>query len=166
MQYLDLFARYATLMTALVAIISVAVTLHQWQRNRSLSMAAQLVQTIQSPEFTRAIVHVLQLPPHAPPERVRGDTQTLHAVYVVSHVFESLGLMVFYRVLPLHLVDHLVGGYVRASWERLEDHARAQRAVLGATFGEWFQWLVERMIENPAPGKETGAALAYRRWRL
>jgi hypothetical protein len=31
-------------------------------------------------------------------------------------------------------------------------------------FGEWFQWLAERMEQYPAPGKAQGAAAAFRDW--
>jgi hypothetical protein len=85
---------------------------------------------------------------------------------VVGHAFESLGVMVFYRLLPLHLVDHLIGGYVRASWLRLRPYVEMRQAQLGPMFGEWFQWLAERLSESPAPGKDIGAFEAYKDWRV
>lgn len=32
-------------------------------------------------------------------------------------------------------------------------------------YGEWFQWLAERMDENPAKGKSQRAHLFHRSWR-
>lgn len=83
----------------------------------------------------------------------------------MSHVFESLGVLVYHRLLPLHLVDHLCGGYVRASWKRIKPLVLAQRKGLGATFGEWYQWLAERIEEYPAPGKDIGAPVAFKGWK-
>lgn len=162
---LDTVARYATLLTVIIAATSVFLTVRQWKHAQSLTVVTELVEMIQNPEFTRAIMHILELPVAAEPKLVGGDRGTMTAAYLVSHVFESLGVMVFYRVVPLHIVDHLIGGYVRASWVRLALHVEDRRGEFGPMFGEWFQWLAERLEESPAPGKDVGAAAAYVRWR-
>lgn len=165
MRFLASILPYATLITAIMAMISGGLTWRQSRRARALTAAVQLVQTIQPPEFARSIQLIIQLPENADPKLVLGNPEVVTAAYVVSHVFESLAVLVFYRLLPLHLVDHLIGGYVRVSWNRLRPYVENRRALLGATFGEWFQWLDERMEENPAPGKVLGAATTYRNWR-
>ena len=128
----------------------------------SLSVMLELVSTIKTPAFTEAIGRVLQLPRGAAPEVVRGDAEVLRATFVVSHAFESLGLLVFYRMLPLRFVDHLVGGYARSSWDRLKAFTADGRVLYGPTFGEWYQWLVERLHER---GDRAGAPGAHRRYR-
>jgi len=65
--------------------------------------------------------------------------------------------MVFHRLLPLDLVDELIGGYLRASWMRLEPYVARRRITLGPTFAEWFQWLAERTAELPSGGAGRGA---------
>jgi hypothetical protein len=72
---------------------------------------------------------------------------------------------VFHDVLDLHLVDHLIGGYVRASWTRLKPYIEARRVDVGANFAEWFQWLAERMEAFPAPSKQQGAHRTFRSWK-
>jgi hypothetical protein len=148
-----------------VAILFGVLTLRQWQRTRYLSAAAGLVGTIQSAEFSRSIARIMALPEQAPAANVLADPTALAAFYGISHVFESLGVLVYHRLLPLHLVDHLTGGYVRASWRRVRPAVEEQRQTLGASFAEWFQWLAERMEEHPAPGKKDGAPVAFRGWR-
>jgi len=165
MAQLSSLVPYASLLAVLVAIVFGTLTLRQWQRMRYLAAAAELVHTIQSAEFNRAIARIVELPEAAPVERVRDDRDTAGAAYVVGHVFESLGVLVYHRILRLHLVDHLVGGYVRASWRRLRPYIESRRGELGAMFGEWFQWLAERIDDYPAPGKRDGAHLAFRRWK-
>jgi hypothetical protein len=154
----------ASAVAVLVAIVFGTLTIRQWQRARELSAAAQLVQTLLTNEFTRSIGLVIELPEAAPAEAVSGRPELTHAVMVVAHGFESLGVLVFHRLLGLHLVDHLVGGYVRTSWRRLKPYVEARRALIGS-YAEWYQWLAERMEEDPAPGKSTGAHLAHRHWR-
>ena len=158
-------AAFASALTVLVAVVFGTLTIRQWQRARYLSAAAELVHTVLTPEFTRAIARIVELPEKAPAESVASHAEMLHAVTVVTHGFESLGVLVFHRMLPLHLVDHLVGGYVRASWKRLQPYVEQRRLTLGAMFGEWYQWLAERLEEDPAPGKSVGAHLAHRNWK-
>lgn len=157
-------AAVASALTVVVALVFGTLTIRQWQRTRYLSAAAEMVHTLLTAEFTRSIARVLELPERAPVGSI-STPELLHAVFVVTHGFESLGVLVFHRLLPLHLVDHLVGGYVRSSWKRLKPHVESQRAVLGITVGEWFQWLAERLEEDPAPGKLLGAHVAHRAWR-
>ncbi len=152
-------------LTVVVAVVFGVLTLRQWRRARYLSAAAELVSTIRAPEFTRSIAHIVELPEAAPAEMVLSDPDKLAALYSIGHVFESLGVLVYHRQLPLHLVDHLIGGYLRASWRRVRPAVEVRRQTLGVTFGEWFQWLAERMEEHPAPGKDLGAPVSFRSWR-
>jgi hypothetical protein len=158
-------AALASSLAVLVAATFGTLTIRQWQRSRYLSAAAELVHTMQTPEFTRAIGLVMNLPERADPAVVQSDAESAAAVHAVTHVFESLGVLVFHRLLPLHLVDHLLGGYVRASWRRVKPYAEARRKEVGAMFGEWFQWLAERMEQEPVPGKDVGAFVAHSGWR-
>lgn len=148
-----------------VAIVFGILTLRQWHRTRYLTAAAELVRMMQTPEFARSIALVIELPERADPKEIAARPEIVTAVYQISHVFESLGVLVYHRQLPLHLVDHLIGGYVRASWARVGPYVQARRAVMGAMFGEWYHWLAERLEERPAPGKKVGAWIAHKRWR-
>lgn len=149
----------------LVAIVFGILTLRQWHRTRYLTAAAELVRMMQTAEFARSIALVVELPERTDPKMIMERPELVAAVYHISHVFESLGVLVFHRQLPLHLVDHLIGGYVRASYRRVGPYIEARRITMGAMFGEWYQWLAERLEERPAPGKTLGAWIAHRRWR-
>jgi hypothetical protein len=161
-------AEVAALSSALavgVAVLFGTLTIRQWKDTRMLTAAAELVHTLLTPDFTRAIARIVDLPEGAEPGAVASRPGMPEDVIVVSHVFESLGVLVFHRLLPLHLVDHLVGGYVRASWKRAGPYIVHRRAAIGIAFGEWFQWLAERMNEDPAPGKSDGAHAFHRSWK-
>jgi hypothetical protein len=159
-----MIAASASALAVLVAVIFGVLTLRQWHRTRYLTAAAELVRAIQTPDFTRAIARVLELPEGSAGAWANLDEDTARAIHTITHVFESLGVLVFHRLLPLHLVDHLLGGYLRASWKRARPYVMTRRASLGAMFAEWFQWLAERMEEDPAPGKDVGAPVAHRDW--
>jgi hypothetical protein len=146
-------------------VIFGTLTLRQWQQTRYLAAAAELVHTIQSEQFNAAIDRVMGVAENCPADRIRGDKELAAAAHAIGHTFESLGVLVFHRVLTLQLVDHLVGGYVRTSWLRLRPYVEARRKEVGAMFGEWFQWLAERLEQYPAPGKREGAHVAFRRWK-
>jgi hypothetical protein len=165
MEVVTLIVPYASLLAVVVAIVFGILTLRQWQRTRYLTAAAELVRTIQTEQFNRAIARLLELPEGAPAERIRGDVELATAVTSVAHVFESLGVLVYNRVLQLRLVDQLVGGYVRTCWPRLKPYVESRRVDLGAMFAEWFQWLAEQLAAHPAHGKREGAHVAFRDWQ-
>ncbi len=146
-------------------IVFGSLTLRQWSRTRSLTAAAELVRTLQTPDFTRSIARIVELPLGIDADTIRRDPELVAAVYVVTHALESLGVLVFHRLLPLHVVDHLVGGYVRGSWSRVKPYVEARRLVLGNMFGEWFQWLAEQLEQHPSPGKALGAWVAFKDWQ-
>ncbi len=165
MSYLVKIMPYATLLTVLVGIVFGILTNLQNQRTRYLNAAAHLVSSVQTISFKRGVQRIVELPVNADPSLVLGDKHVMRAVYDVSYVFESLGVLVFHRLLPIEIVDHLTGGYVRATWLRLKPAIMERQAVLGPMFGEWYQWLAERMLEREAPDTQVGAAEAFRDWR-
>ncbi len=158
-------AATASSTAVLVAVIFGILTIRQWVRSRQLTAAAELVRTMQTGEFTRAIARIIELPDDEAASTLLGDREIMAAFYAVSHVFESLGVLVYHRLLPLHLVDHLCGGYVRASWKRVRPIVLEQRKNVGPMFGEWYEWLANRIEQFPAPGKDVGAQIAFKAWR-
>ena len=155
----------APLLAVIVAFVFGTLTIRQWQRTRQLTAAAELVHTMQTPEFSEAIRRIMDLPVGGDANALLADRDVMGAFYTIIHVFESLGVLVYHRLLPLHLVDHLCGGYVRSSWKRLRPVIETLREAHGVTIGEWFQWLAERIEQYPAPGKDVGAAVAFKDWK-
>jgi hypothetical protein len=164
-KYIAAALPYATATTVLTGVIFGILTVRQWQRTRYLTAASELVQTLRDEAFTRSIMKILALPEDVRPSTVLANDELMHSAYVVGHVFETLGLLVYHRLLPLQLVDELIGGYVRSSWRRLQPYLEVRRGALGPTLAEWFQWLAERLSEHEKPGRLLGAANTYRRWR-
>ncbi|HLF17172.1 MAG TPA: hypothetical protein VI796_07065 [Candidatus Thermoplasmatota archaeon] len=159
----------ADVATAVAVVAAVAFGIAQFRqqdRNRREAAAIDFVRAFQTPEFRRAWTQVLDLPEDADPQEIQRRPEIRDAAHAVDIAMESWGLLVFKDVVDLHSVDHLAGGSVRQAWRRLRRFAEEERRRRGEpSYAEWFQWLAERMEEDPAPGKSEGAHVAFRRWR-
>lgn len=73
------------------------------------------------------------------------------------------GSMVFEGVVNHRMVDRMVGGWIRGSWERLRVWVESERSIANnQNIGEWWQWIYEVIEADPDPGKRQGAHVAYR----
>ena len=116
-----------------------------------------------SPEIQRAVEQVLQLPDDADPELVRGEPAVRDAALLVYWAGEMFGSIVYERVVDLHTLDRMHGGWLRACWLRLRRWIEAERIDRrNPSTGEWWQWLYERLIADPDPAKALGAHVTYR----
>lgn len=155
-------AQLASSIAVVVAVVFGVLQIRHMAKTREIFSSAELVHAMRTPEFTESIGKIGQLPDGADPEVVRRDAMS--AAQHVGHVLESLGVLVYHRILPLHLVDDLIGGYVRMGWKKLAPFVEARRKEYGVYYGEWMQWLAERMNEYPSPGKSQGAHVTRADW--
>ncbi|UCC49197.1 MAG: DUF4760 domain-containing protein, partial [Gemmatimonadota bacterium] len=84
---------------------------------------------------------------------------------IIGNTFESFGVMVYRRIVPLALVDELVGGTVVLLWGKLAawvEESRKEKST--ETVYEWFQWLAERIQEQPGFDILEGAHVKHRDW--
>ncbi len=85
---------------------------------------------------------------------------------VVSITFESVGVMVFHRVLPLRIVDELMGGTVVSCWRRLSAWVGTMREEQGRPeMHEWFQWLADQLERRGQASPGAPAYVAERDWK-
>ncbi len=158
-------ASLASALALIVAVVFGILQIRHMGKTRALFASAELVHAMQSTEFTRSIAGVERLPDAADPDLIRMDPATLAAVGHISHILETLGVLVYYRVVPIHVVDDLLGGYVRMCWRKLRPLSESRRREMGISYGEWMQWLAERLETYPSPGKGQGAHIAHKDWR-
>ncbi len=158
-------AQLASALAVIIALVFGILQLRHMGKTRALAGSTELVRAIQTLEFARSVRLVLGLPDQADPELIRNDSEMTAAVFYLGHVYESLGVLVFHRILPLHLVDDLMGGYLRQSYAKLGPYLEFRRQELGVSYAEWMEWLAERLIAHPSPGKSKGAHIAHRNWR-
>jgi hypothetical protein len=80
--------------------------------------------------------------------------------------FESIGVMVFRGIVPLEMVNELLGGVCVESWARLSQYTQDFRVENDRkTMSEWFQWLAERLDEHHARYGRPPAYEQHRHWR-
>jgi hypothetical protein len=71
-------------------------------------------------------------------------------------------------MVPLNVVDEVLGGTVRVAWRKLHGYAEYERERSGSQKNwEWFQWLAEQIDRHSKAGTSLtlGAHEAYRDWR-
>jgi hypothetical protein len=167
---LSTLADLAEILGAIVVIGGVAfaaIQIHQFRRQRLEVASIELVRSFQSPEFTKAHTFVLALPDGTSAEELRqrsGDAEAL--AMVVSTTFESVGVMVYRRILPIAIVEELMGGTVVSFWGKLEAWIKALREEQNRSdTHEWFQWLAEQLARRATSGSSQPAYLQHRNWR-
>jgi hypothetical protein len=160
---LDTAANLATTLAVVVGVVFGLAELRQAVRDRRNQGAFEVVRTVQTQEVRRAVGRILKLPDAADPDSIRTNPELLEAALAVDSACEMWGSMVFEGVVDLHMLDRMVGGWVRGTWRRLGRWVESERAEnRNPNVGEWWQWLYERLEADPDPGKAAGAHVAYR----
>lgn len=99
---------------------------------------------------------------------IEADSRLLEAAQSIGLILEGLGYAVFARMIPLNVVDELMGGTVRVAWRKLRRYVEYERERAGSQkTWEWFQWLAEQLDRHSRARTSlaVGAHDAYRDWR-
>ena len=147
------------------AIIFGVTQIRQFRQQRRDMAAIELVRSVQDSEFTNGfrLIHALPEGISAADFKALGTEYTAYAL-AVGMKYESIGLLVYKGVIPLAIVEELVGGVAIAFWRRLFPWIEAMRVEQSADFVfEWFQWLVERLEERGRDVREP-AHIIYQEW--
>jgi hypothetical protein len=134
-------------------------------RKQSRDMAIlELARSFEDPEFTEAYMLITSLEPGISDAELRAKgTQYLTAAMRIGWKFETVGMLIHNRVVPMDAMADLVGGFSLKLWSILSHWAEEVREAKGQPeFFEWYQWLVERLIERGeearAPAYQAAAA--------
>lgn len=137
------------------------VEFRRGNRDRWERASVDLVRTLQDGAWERSVLVVGALASPGPAEL---DDETMRAAAAVGIRLETLGYQVFRNMVPLDVVDDLIGGIARVSWDRLAPWIRALRIQSGNEMAyEWFQWLAERLANRE--GAQRPAFEQHREWR-
>lgn len=157
------FVEAVAAIAVVIGLIFGLIQLRQAVRNRRDLAAVDIVRTVQTQEVRLAIRKIFDLPFDADPELVRSDPEMISAALAVDSACEMWGCMVFEGVVHHRMVDRMVGGWIRGSWERLRVWVQSEREIANNhNIGEWWQWVYEVIEADPDPGKSQGAHIAYR----
>jgi len=162
----EIIMQLATLATLLAGVIFGILELRRARKARAEKAAIDVFSLCIQDVFSNAQMRVLDLPLDASPDHIRDSPDLRCATDLIVNQHEYFGMMVFYRIVPLRTLDLLVGGVVRGNWMRLHKYVKSEREALNIpAFGEWFQWLAERLEQYPQPEKEVGAHIACSDWK-
>jgi hypothetical protein len=170
MRDLATLANLAEILGAIIVIggvVFAVIQIRLFRRQRLEAAAIEVIRSWQSPEFTRAFTVIQALPDGISAAKLRAhspDCETM--AMIMGNTFESFGVMVYRRIVPLALVDELLGGAVVLLWRKLAPWVEELRKDQSReTVYEWFQWLAERLQEQPGFDTLAGAHVKHRDWK-
>jgi hypothetical protein len=145
------------------AIVFGIAQMRQFRQQRQDALAVELMRSIQDTEFTRSLRLLLELPREATLAEFRARGPEIEDVaWALAAKYETLGYLVYRGIMPIELVEELVGGVGVHLWARLRPWALAVREEQNQPLLlEWYQWLAERLEERDRPA----AVPAYTRYR-
>src|SRR5205823_13249336 len=130
---LSTLANIATALTVLTAVIFGLIEARRLRRDREERAALEAVHAMLTPAYMEFYLLIqTTLPENASPAEVRSNPDTLKAARSIELVVEGLGYSVFERVVPLRVVDNLVGGNIRVLWRKLRRDVEFERDCSGS----------------------------------
>jgi len=124
--------------------------IHEYRQRRRLQVAADLCRTFTEPSLAKSVVLLTSLPDGLRLEEFRNrDIEYLEAAQMVGMAFETMGLLVEKDIASLEIVQELAGGLLLMLWRKVEFQIKDTRMEQNnPRFGEWVQWLVDRIEER------------------
>lgn len=140
------------------------IQLSEYRKRRSYQVAADLCRGFTEPELAKAVILLISLPDGISLQDLRErDAKYEEAVQIVGMTFETMGLLVHKEIASFQIVQELAGGLSLMMWRKSECWVKETRLEQrNPRFGEWFQWLAERVAEREAD--ITPAYEAYADW--
>ena len=166
---LNTLANLAEIIGVLIVIGGVAfavVQIREFKRQRRETAAIELARSFQNPQFARALMLVVSLPPGCPAKELRRRPGLEEAAMLVSLTLESVAIMVHQRIVALDTVWKLMGGVTQTCWDRLSDWVHAVRSEQqNEKFDEWLEWLANQMKRLGEKQESEPAHLLHEAWR-
>jgi hypothetical protein len=126
----------------------------------------ELARSFEDPEFTAAYMLITGLEAGICDKELQAKgPEYVAAAMRVGWKFETVGMLIHNRVVPMDAMADLVGGFSIKLWSILSVWGEEMRVKnCQPEFFEWYQWLVERLLERGASTQEP-AYRAHRSWR-
>ena len=149
------------------ALIFTGLQVRTANRTRHEAAAITVIQTTQSESWTRAIDLLRKLPENANLATVlAAGPEVERAIFEFGVRLETIGYMVFQRIIPLHVIDDLIGGVTFVYWTRAKVWVESVRQdTENPKFLEWSEWLVDRITERRSRLSHGPAHLRFKDWR-
>ncbi len=151
--------------TIVMGAIFAGIQYMQYRKRERNRIAGDLCSRFSEPDFARAISLLRRLPDGIDTQTIQSmDGEYEEATQIVGMMFETMGLMVYRDVASFRLIQELTGGLLLMMWRKLETLIRDIRIEQGnPRYGEWVQWLAERIEEQEADMVPAYKAYAHER---
>jgi hypothetical protein len=156
---------------SVIAIVSglffAGVELRQFRLSRERESALELFNTFQSLEFMRGVRVIPHLPDNQSKEQVEELAgERMDDLYFTIASLEGLGVLVYKEEISLGLVEDFFSGIIVTTWIKLRRFVEDERKALNReTWGEWTQWLAERIIEREQTRPAVPAHIEHQEWK-
>jgi hypothetical protein len=143
------------------------IQVKQFKLNKRREAALVLLHSFQTPSFAKALNLVYKLPDGLSKRQIEDQLgDDFHLVYALMTTWESLGILVYRGEIDLDMIDDFFSGPILISWNKLKGHIIEERSLLGRdTIEEWFQWLMERLLEQELKEPAIPAYIAHKKWK-
>jgi len=167
---LDTLANLADIVGAFLVIIGVifgVIQIRYYRAERHENATMEIMRAFQTVEFTSALRMINQYQADCRRCSETPVTPELQeSMLLITTTLESIGLMVYRRLVPFRLVQQLMGGSIQAAWAILRGYVELTRETTGRpSVYEWFQWLAEQLDRHPEYQDMIGAYEKYQQWR-
>ena len=129
---LSTVANIATALTVLTVVVFGLVEMRRARKEREEPAALVAVQAILMPAWIASMTLVQAIPEGTMPSQIEADARLFKAAQSIASILESLGYAVFARMVPLNVVDELLGGTVRVAWRKLRGYVEYERERAGS----------------------------------
>ena len=147
-----------------IALVFAGVQVRQANHARRDQAGVALLQSAQGDSWTHSMDTVSRIPVGLEPSHLSESDTAALVDFAVR--LESIGYMVFSRLVSLDMVNDLLGGVILMFWARAEKWVERERARTGnAKLFEWCQWIADRVEERRAASGHEPAHLKHRGWR-
>jgi hypothetical protein len=112
---LSTVANIATALTVLTAVVFGLIEMRRARKEREERAAFVAVQAILTPAWMQSMSLVQAISDGTTPSQIEADPRLFQAVQSIAGILESSGYAVFACMVPLNVVDELLGGTVRVA---------------------------------------------------
>ena len=149
------------------ALIFTGLQVRTANRTRADQAAVTVIQTTQSSSWIDSLELIATLPENAEPALVDEAGKAMAtALFTFNIRLETIGYMVYCRIITLKAIDDLIGGVVMVYWSRAGRWMQRYRdATSNPKIGEWSEWLVDQIIARRSRAEYGPAHILYRNWR-
>ena len=149
---LSRLANMAEIFSAIVVIggiIFAVLQMRQTRQQRREMAAIELFRSFGSPEFADAYQKVLHFPDGLTAAEMESRFPgTERCAMLICTTMESIGVMMYQRIVPAAVVYNLIGSSTIILWKKLEVWADDLREEIDSPCAfEWFQWLAIQLEE-------------------